>query len=121
MKKNLLFCINTMLCAGALLAQETLQVNVRNNGTERFEQVVSKPVEEQWLQDGDKPFQVIETDDRGKFLQEVPAVRDKSGKQPIISWLMPGITESGAGRHFQIKAVMPTLGWPQTDLTCEER
>ena len=54
MKKNLLFCINTMLCAGALLAQEALQVNVRNNGTERFEQVVSRPVEEQWLLDGDK-------------------------------------------------------------------
>ncbi|MBR3651390.1 MAG: hypothetical protein IKN52_14150, partial [Victivallales bacterium] len=121
MKKNLLFCINTMLCAGALLAQETLQVNVRNNGVERFEQVVSRPITEEWLQDNDKPFQVIETDDRGNFLQEVPAVRDKSGKQPIISWLMPGITESGAGRHFQIKAVMPTLGWPQTDLTCEER
>lgn len=121
MKKNLLFCINTMLCAGALFAHETLQVNVRNNGVERFEQVVSRPITEEWLQDNDKPFQVIETDDRGNFLQEVPAVRDKSGKQPIISWLMPGITESGAGRHFQIKAVMPTLGWPQTDLTCEIR
>ena len=122
MKKNLLFCINTMLCAGALFAQETLQVNVRNNGVERFEQVVSRPITEEWLQDNDKPFQVIETDDRGNFLQEVPAVRDKSGKQPIISWLMPGITESGAARYFQIKAIMPTLDdWPQTDLTCEER
>ena len=121
MKKNLLFCIKTMLCAGALLAQEALQVNVRNNGTERFEQVVSRPVEEQWLLDGDKPFQVIEMDDRGNFLQEVPAVRDKSGGQPVISWLMPGVTESGAARYFQIKATMPTLDWPQTDLTCEER
>ncbi|MBQ2337245.1 MAG: hypothetical protein II381_13085 [Victivallales bacterium] len=75
MKKNLLFCINTMLCAGALLAQEALQVNVRNNGTERFEQVVSRPVEEQWLLDGDKPFQVIEMDDRGNFLQEEAAIQ----------------------------------------------
>ena len=98
MKKNLLFCINTMLCAGALFAQETLQVNVRNNGVERFEQVVSRPITEEWLQDNDKPFQVIEMDDRGNFLQEVPSVRDKSGKQPIISWLMPKGENHAAGQ-----------------------
>ncbi|MCR5381909.1 MAG: DUF6259 domain-containing protein [Lentisphaeria bacterium] len=116
MKKNLLFCLNTMLCAGALFAQEALQVNVRNNGVERFAQVVSMPVTEEWLQDGS---QVIETDDRGNILDESGAVLDRSGKQPVVSWLMYGITEAGAVRHFQIRNI--GVNPPQTDLTCEER
>ncbi|MBR4900867.1 MAG: hypothetical protein IKZ46_07990 [Victivallales bacterium] len=120
MKKNLLVCLNTMLCAGALFAQEALQVNVRNNGAERFEQIVSQPVTEQWLLE--KKFQVIETDDRGNFLQETVAEIDKSGKQPVVTWLMPGITEAGSVRYFQFKATdkLSDLNL-ETDLTCEER
>ena len=120
MKKSFIFCINTMLCAGALFAQKALQVNVRNNGAERFEQIVSQPVTEQWLLE--KKFQVFEMDDRGNFLQETAAEIDKSGKQPVVTWLMPGITEAGAVRRFEFKATdkLSELNL-ETDLTCEER
>ena len=118
MKKNFIFCLNTMLCAGALFAQEALQVNVLNSNMERYEQVVSTPVAEQWQQDG--VFPIVETDEQGNVLQEVPAVLDKSGELPVISWLMPGITEAGAVRRFQIKKPEKQLD-AQTDLTCEIR
>lgn len=58
---------------------------------------------------------VVETGFEGETL---PAVLDRSGARPVLSWTMPGVMKPYAVRTFKIGAGEPVLH--RTDLSCEE-
>ncbi len=120
MKNYPLICLQSLFCAGALLAQPPVQVNVHNGNFEHFARVVSMPVQTEWADSAS--VIVTETDKQGNTLREVPAVLDKSGKIAVVAWLLPDITEPQTDRQFKIAtADKQSETQITTDLTCETR
>ena len=74
---------------------------VVNGPHESFEQAVSLALtaEQAGALDG---ATLVETDTAGGRAQPVPWALDRSGPTPVLAWVMPGITPSGAPRRFTV-------------------
>lgn len=95
---------------------------VVNGPHESFEQAVSLALtaEQAGALEG---LTLVETDTAGGRAQPVPWALDRSGSTPVLAWVMPGITPSGAPRRFTampgapVPAAGSDLAVTQTDTT----
>ncbi len=87
-------------CLTAFSARAELGIEVRNGHVERFQQVVSHTVTEGQAA-AMKGKRLVEVDVEGTAIGTVASALDRSGPEPVLVWLLPGITTAGSVRRLK--------------------